>query len=166
LQSPCVASPFDRDSRNKIAARRVPASSRPALRDVAKTYVLQNCLPAPGAGLMWVTQSWRTCRGGEKPRTRQLLKFYRKWVLFSSSRQELVDKQDVYYQTVTRRKGHGAAFCQEPFRSAKLWNRGKLPGRAQRRARAFHDVTLAERSHLAFTICQASPGEPFRCAWA
>jgi hypothetical protein len=48
---PFVASPFDYDLAGKIEARRVPASSRPALRDVAKTYVLQAVEPAPGAGL-------------------------------------------------------------------------------------------------------------------
>ncbi len=35
---------------NQIEARRVPASSRPAIRDVAKTYALQAVRPAPGAG--------------------------------------------------------------------------------------------------------------------
>jgi len=53
-------------SREKIAARRVPASSRPAIRDVAKTYILQCCSTGPWRRVFVVKQCWRTCRCGGK----------------------------------------------------------------------------------------------------
>ena len=53
----------------------LPASSHPAIRDVAKTYVLQGARPAPGAERSWVQRSWRTCRLGGRTTDRQQINF-------------------------------------------------------------------------------------------
>ncbi len=43
-----------------------PASSHPAIRDVAKTYVLQAAEPAPGAELSWSSDPGGRVDGKEK----------------------------------------------------------------------------------------------------
>ncbi len=71
-------------------ARRAPASSRLALRDVAKTWFSRLLIALWREGFE-INESWRTCRGGEKTHDSTTVKFYWKRGKFSSLWRGVVD---------------------------------------------------------------------------
>ena len=69
-----------------------PASSHPALRDVAKTYVLQGAEPAPGAERFSGSAGLADVSIGRKNSRSTTFKFYWKKGIFSSGSNRIVDK--------------------------------------------------------------------------